>query len=335
MRPSRTRSTLGLTVVGGAVLLGLAVAPAAVTAHTDQLYTWAWSSGTGQSGFGTVSKADAELAFLNDDDIFYPYVSGMEVCDETGYAVIEGGGPVPAVLTWDHSTGQPMGDPVPFTSDAASVFGVGDIDTLPDCTLLGSVVLADETPYRSVIASINPATGFVDVLIELPGGIRETGVATNSAGQTFVFATDFDDAFVALAELDAGAIGPWTRLDTMMDLFGGGGSTDGVDFDATDRLWAVFLSEELSQVRLVSLAPGDDLAAATATDVGHLPTAQTTGPRVQSPVPLAADASPGPPAPPGPHLAATGADPLAALAVALLVVVVGVGLAAVRRTASR
>ncbi|MDH6181951.1 hypothetical protein M2152_002133 [Microbacteriaceae bacterium SG_E_30_P1] len=329
-----------IVIAGTAVAAAasLALLPAAATAHTDHLFTWSYSPvGSDAGGFSTASKTDAALALLGENTLpIIDEVSGMEVCDEVGYAVgfVEENSEVdfPAVATWDHSTGAILSGPVLLdlqTEVMSYVDDVVELDTLADCTVISIVhVYGGDEPGASFwgIAEIDPATGDTTVVLELPDyevveWSEFTGLATNAAGATHIF-FDLDGLpYYAAVDFEAGTLSDPVALQGLSDYFESSGFTQGVDFDAAGGLWLVTGVNAEEEYHLVSYAAGADLGTAIVTDIGILPY-YGDGLQISSPIPLTAEgAAVAPVTPAKPQLAATGSElpfGIAAGAIALL-----------------
>jgi hypothetical protein len=243
--------------------VALALLPSAAGGHTDNLFTWAYSPvGTDAGGFATASKTDASLALLGADTLpILEEVSGMEVCDETGYAlgwvVISSELEVPAIATWDHTTGAILTGPEELLLDTEDgIDYVVELDTLDGCRVIALAEIDSDGDYWAII-EIDAATGDATVLVELPDfpaqEFEYTGLATDSAGTTYIF-VDFDNVpGVAVVDFDSVAepISLPIALTGLMDYFESDGFTQGVDFDAADGLWLVTGVNEEEEYHLV------------------------------------------------------------------------------------
>lgn len=316
-------------LVAGAVAAAAAVllAPAAATAHTDDLYTWAYDPvGSDTGGFATTSKTDASLTLLPEDTLdIIGNVHGSEICNEEGYAagwLHEDSGSTPVVLTWDHTTGAIKTGPTEISfPEGHLIEDMAELDTLADCSVI-TLTRITNADFDWAIAKVDPATGQATVLVELPVFETEwcTGLATAPDGQTYVFVTIDAYPNVALVDLAAGTVGTPVLLNGLTTYFDGSpGFTAGVDFDASGVLWAITGVDQLAQYHLVSFDSGVSLPSATPTDIGDY--AFELPPFVNAPIPLTTEGlafvSPEEPA-----LAATGSEApigIAAGALALLV----------------
>lgn len=337
-----SRILLTGTVVAAATALILT--PMAATAHTDNLFTWAYNPGDpSTSGFATASKTDAALALLGVDTLsIIDDVTGTEVCDEAGYAVgtVDSGEFSEAsVLTFDHSTGAILSGPTTISLGAeTAIYGVDELDTFADCTLI-TLVTYSEGQTGEAIITVDPATGAGTVLVDLPALEAEdewdyTGLATTKDGVTYIFATIDSFPYVAVVDFDTQTISTPVPLAGLSASFDSSGFTMGVDFDAAGGLWVTTGVNEEEQYHLVSYASGADLAAAEPTDIGILPYQE--GLQIESPIPLAADSAAAAPVTPvepaKPVLAATGSEaPLGVGAAALVLLMAGAAVLLLRR----
>ncbi|MDO7880939.1 hypothetical protein [Antiquaquibacter soli] len=323
------RSILAAGVAAAA--LGLVVLPSAATAHTGNLYTWAYNPQVTPdvSGFATTSKTDAALAFLGADtssEIDSP--SGVEICAETAYAVSTQGD-ASVIVTWNHDTGALTSAPIDITIEDGAIDGVFELDTLLDCTVLTLAGLSGDLPGLAVI-SVDPATGAAAVVADLTEEPAEpTGIATNPSGATYLFGDVEGTPSVATFDPSTGVIGEWVEQAGIGDEFESTGFTQGVDFDAAGGLWIVAGINNEEQYHLLSYAAGADLATSPVTDIGILPYYSTPQElQIQSPIPLATDGI----AVVAPQLAATGAElPLGVALGAGILLLCGLALIAVRR----
>lgn len=331
------RSRLAFAGVAVAAAAGLVLVPTAASGHTDNLFTWV-DTDEG-AGFGTTSKTDAALTALGGDaGLEIDPATGIEICNEVGYAVgslLDGSG-TPAVVTWDHNTGALLSEPVELTIADGDVDGVVELDALADCTILAIAFLDGELPEAALV-SVDTLTGELTIVADLSSSPNPpSGVATNAAGTTFVFAGDFgDDGVFTTVDVTTGALGTWNELGGLIDFFEGGGPLFGVDFDATGTMWLITGADSLEEYHLVSFAPGADLATAQPTDVGTYP---FTDELVASPpFPLAAEGHAAVPAPaPAPQLAATGTELPAGIVVgAGILLLAGAALLTARRRAAQ
>lgn len=334
-----------LVIAGTAVAAAasLVLLPAAATAHTDHLFTWSYSpEGSDAGGFSTVSKTDAALALLGADTLpIIDEVSGMEVCNEIGYAVgwqdLGSEVEIPTVVTWDHSTGAILSGPEQLdlvTDEQAIVDDVLELDTLGDCTVISIAEIDDGEPgtFPSIV-EIDPATGDTTVLVELPLIEGEyTGLATDAAGVTHLFMTFAGYPYTRTIDLETGTLGDSTALAGLSEYFESSGFTEGVDFDAAGGLWLVTGVNAEEEYHLVSYAAGADLGSGTPTDIGILPY-YGDGLQINSPIPLTADAAPVAPIEPAkPQLAATGSElPVGFGAAALALLLAGGTVLVLRR----
>lgn len=323
----RHRFVLGLAAVGAAT--GLALVPAAATAAGTTLYTWAYNPvGTDVGGFATTSTTDAALALLGTDTLAQMYASGTEVCGGTGYAVgeVDGGDldDIPVVATFDVVTGAITSGPTALTIVDGAVTDVVEADTLADCTLLTIAFIEGDYTGWAVV-EVNAATGVVEIVAELSpiDGVDYTGLATDSAGTTYLFGNVDDQPWVTILDLVTGTFPEPSIMAGLIDFYESGGFTLGVDFDASDGLWVVNGVNAEEEYHLSSFASGADLTLDEPVDIGVLPYYDTPNQlRISSPIPLAA----GPTPPPTPQLAATGSTvPLASIALGGLLGLAGAG----------
>lgn len=292
-------------VVAASAALALAVIPSAATAHTDNLYTWAFfpDADPGLSGFATTSKTDAALTLLptNTDDLFHS-PTGTEVCNEVGYAVGDFFDDEAGFLVWDHESGALIGAIDALWTTGGAVREVWELDTLADCTILTIGALEGPDVPSTAVLSINLATHSVDVVVDLSvlDVMDITGLATDPTGVTYLFAVVANYPHYAVLDLAAGTAGEWQPLTSLSGHFESTGFTLGVDFDASGVLWAVTGVNNEEAYHLVSLS-GPDLGSATVTDAGILPYSGD-GLQISEPIPLTAEHAP------SPQLADTGAE---------------------------
>lgn len=321
MAAPRTKTLASIALVStGLLLFG---APSAAFAHTDSLYTWAYDQDAGDDGkFVTVSKTDAQLQAVSSTGELVNVV-GMEICDEVGYAVgnFEDG---IIVFEWNHSTGYPVGGPVELVADVTAWDGADsveienlvDLDTTADCTLLSivgfSVQNDQETMSFVAVSSIDPETGLVTPLVEIPvDDPEDMSLATDPLTATTYLFLEFDGspAFTPL-DLDAGTYGEPETLGGVIDFFDSGGFPQGADFDATGTLWIIVGVNALESYRLVSLAaPSANLGTTSPDDIGSLPYSGEPRLLVDPFIPLTVDPAgvvPDPDPDPEPVLPATG-----------------------------
>jgi len=331
MRHSRILVTGAVAAAATALLL----APAAATAHTDNLYTWADDGlGDGESvgGFATTSKTDASLAFLSAGTTeAIDQATGVEICDEVGYAVSRTSDEYAGILTWDHTTGAILSGPVDIYVGNEPVYDAVELDTLADCTVISIVDFDSET--GTAIAKIDPLTGEATALVDLPYFETEnyTGLATAPDGSTYIFVTVDGYPNVALVDFSTSSIGVPVLLNGLSTYFDSSGFTYGVDFDAAGGLWAITGVNQLEEYHLVSFAAGASLPSATPTDIG--PYSYVIPPFVDAPIPLSTEGlAETPVAPIEPALAATGSEaPLGIAAGALALLVAGGAVLTLRR----
>jgi hypothetical protein len=318
-------------LVAGSLIAG---APLAASAHTGQLFTWAYTlladSVTG--GFAHVSQTDGSLTpvgGVTDPDFM---ASGGEVCDEKAWAIaVETEEVAASVFTWDHSTGA-FGPLVELTADAADFEGATSVtietaysaDTLADCTALAYVEY-----YVNVeggggpalwLSSIDVATGAATPLVQLVTDAEGDdveynwhGIATNPlTGVTYLWfelGGEGGDGlpYVVTADLEAGTVGVPVVLGAAAFYQSEAFVTE-ADFEPSGILWLSLGVYELEQFRLLSFPTGADLAGAGFSEHGAIPYVDEgtiTGTVVRSPDVLTYD--------PEPALAATGSQPIGAL----------------------
>lgn len=330
------RSRLAFAGIALAATTGLVLVPTAASSHTDNLFTWVDTEDG--AGFGTTSRTDAALTALGGGaGLELEVATGAEVCNEVGYAVGSelGGEATPVVVTWDHSTGALLSDPVDLWIADGDVEGALELDTLADCTILTIAFLEGELPEAALV-SVDPATGELTIVADLSSSPnRPSGVATNAAGTTFVFAGDYGTAGTfTTVDVTTGAVGTWTELGGLIEFFEGPGPLFGVDFDAADTMWLIIGADSEETYFLVSFAAGADLATAQPTEIG--PYAFEGDVIAEPPFPLAAEGHASVPVPASePTLAATGAELPAGIVISggILLLVGAALLIARRRTA--
>lgn len=289
-RPTRSRA-LPLTgaALATAALVFAAAAPA--SAHTDDLFTFVQLDGN--SGFGSVSKTDAAMAFLGAaTDLF---ITGAEIVGEQGYGVAVADEVGPVVFRWNHDTGA-ISTPVPLVIDS-SLFLYGDeefdfaadhvvigLDSLTDGTLLTIIAVDSEEggEYYQGIVAVDPATGEVEPLVKLPliVGATYSSIATDpTTGTTYVFyfyPSGISTAIVVDLELGLAPLDP-LPLTGVSELFDdSGGFPLGADFDAAGVLWHVVGVDELEEYHLLRF-PAPFATTATPVDLGELPWIVTPG----------------------------------------------------------
>ena len=313
-----TRFTSVALLATGLLLLGT---PTAAFAHTDGLYSWA---NTGDDGtFATVDKSDAQLeailALASPDQ-----VTGMEICDENGYAVgyLEGDA---FVLGWNHSTGEVSDGPTLLTadptfwagSDQVTVTQIVELDTTADCTLLSIAefeIVADQDTYTVwAVSTVDPETGLTEQVVVIPPFTQDlnyTSVATDPlTGITYLFLEVENDLAFVVLDLAGGTMSSLSGLNGVTGHFSSDGFPQGADFDAAGTLWLIAQIDDLEQYRLLSLAgPAANLESTAPTDIGSLPYIQMEPINVDIPVPLTVDPAEVPVLVPDPVLPATGAS---------------------------
>jgi hypothetical protein len=268
----------------------LVAAPLAASAHTGNLFTWAYdASGENEvGGFATISQTDASIAFLGTPATENLYTIGADICtDETSWGVAETGEPT-VLFTWNHDTGE-LGLPVvaeAFVADFPQAEGVfvEDLwaaDSLPGCVKLAFVLYSvsfGDGPSDDVLALsyVDVATGAVHPVVELPtdddgSEIDWTGIATDpTTGFTRLFATFQSGPYFAAADLAAGEVSELQSLGGADDLFEGGAPGE-ADFQPDGKLWLYY--EFAEGAFLLSYPAGADLTTADPTNVGE-PTSQ-------------------------------------------------------------
>lgn len=317
-----TRSTRTLAGVAATAALALALVPsAAASAHTDDLFTWVLTYGEDESGFATTSKSDASLAYLGANTYGeLPYVTGMEICDEVGFAVTDASND-PSYVLFDHVTGEIVKESAPITHATLDVYSVWEADALGDCSFLTLADLVDEQEnYYHVLLRVDIATGEATVLVDL-SDIEgwATGVATDANGVTYIFGEQFEDGtiYVAVVDIATGTVGDWEPLVSVNELFESNVFSMGVDFDASGALWMTVGVWNEEQYHLVALTGTGAPTARIAEDRGILPWSGDAGDLVVGEtIPLTAEQASSPPPAPGPQLANTGAGVPAGVVVA-------------------
>lgn len=329
-----TISRIALSVTAIAAAVTLALMPTAASGHTDNLFTWA-ESGEEFTGFATTSRTDATLTPLG-EDVDLEFVSGMEICDEVGYAVGPQIEEPPFVVTWNHDTGALLTEPVSLWIEEGDVGEVAELDTLADCTLL-AIAFFEAGATTAALVVIDPATGELTVVVDLSGlALRPSGIATDAAGVTYLFASDYgSDATVAVVDLDAGTLGPFAELAGMVAYYEGGGPTYGVDFDGSGVMWMIIGADAQELYRLTSFAAEADLATATPVDSGYYPFEDELV--ANPPFALTAEGSSvTPPPAPAPQLAATGTElPAGVVLAAGILLLAGAALVLTRRRSAQ
>jgi hypothetical protein len=230
--------------------LGL-VAAAPASAHTNNMYTVIEFDETTEAlGFATYSKTDGTTAYLGE---MFPAdqtldIAGIEVHEEQGLVIGDNDGST-FVQAWDHTTGEvvPAAPSLSLGLEDTTLDGVVGLDTLLDGTPVTIVEFEstsdpEDPTDRVALASVNPATGELIILVDFSGAIAlddgtlvydPTGVATDPAtGITYVFLeSDDDEVFFLPITAAPVTIGVPT-------LFEGSyferGRIDGADFDPTD-----------------------------------------------------------------------------------------------------
>lgn len=321
-------------IVAGSLIAG---APLAASAHTGQLFTWAYTLFTDSvsGGFAHVSQTDGSLTPVGgvDDPDFM--ASGGEVCDEKAWAIAVEGEAAASVFTWDHSTGA-FGALVDLTADTADFEGATSVsiedaysaDTLSDCAALAYVEY-----YVNVeggggpalwLSSIDVASGATTPLVQLitdaEGDDVEYnwgGIATNPlTGVTYLWfqlGGDGDGGdglpYVVTADLATGTLGVPVVMAGAVDFYSESEAfVTEADFEPSGILWLSLGVNDLEQFRLLSFPVGADLAGGGFSEHGAIPYIEqgsTSGTVVRAPDVLTYD--------PEPALAATGSQPVGAL----------------------
>lgn len=306
VRRTTARFSLTAAVIAGLVFAG-AVAPATAAEEGIGLYS-ATDPDTGADAFVSLSTTDATATQIGASHEGLWIVS-VEYADGIGYALTGVGDEyIASISTWDVSTGMLLST-VPLSVSDDNFDSVRDayaLDVRTDGVLLTIVVLDDDTDWgERWVASIDPATGEVTPLVELPAGDVTPyyeGLATNPVdGVTYVF-FDYDEGmpYMVVVDFTTSSLGAETELQGIQDSLGSGWISEG-DFDATGTLWFTYSGG-------VSRTDGDLDIATEATRLGD--------PDITSKA-----IAVGPPyAPPAPQLADTGLEvaPLLAGAAALL-----------------
>lgn len=328
---NRRRLAATALVLSTASLLAL---PTAASGHTDNLYTWAFvdpESESFSSGFATTSKSDAALAFLGDQtNPTIGGVSGMEICADSGYAVGYAG--EPSIVQWNHDSGAVVGEPVGLSlaTDPDSELFVYELDSLADCTLLTILQYPGEFEAPdTAVAVVDPVSGVVTtkVLLDPLGDGAYRGIATDPvSGVTYLFGDDGETTGYWVVNVAAGTYSDFVPTPAVPEYFSSDTFAQGADFDAAGGLWIVMGVIQQENYRLVSFAPGADLATAEPiSSPGILPSGFQSGVTVVgTPIPLAADHT----VAVKPALAATGSTTQPLIAAALLALV-GLGFALV------
>jgi len=281
---ARIRFAAGALMIAG---LSLVVSPLAASAHTGNLYTWAYqydeSSERSELGFATVSTTDASLTPLERVNVD---VAGAEICEETGWAVgsDEGGA---YVVDWDHETGA-VGTPVALTADPLDFDDALSVeadeawaaDSLLDCARIAYVeftVQFGEFDIQQVqtVSFVNADGSTVPIVFLEPDVEGDTiswmGIATDPlSGTTYLFAQIMDLPYVAVLDVDARTYGPLQVMAGAVAAFESDGFGVEADFQPDGVLWMIYGVWASETYRLVRFEPGADLVTAEPTDLGEL-----------------------------------------------------------------
>jgi hypothetical protein len=217
----------------GALAVGITL-PAA--AHTGAFFTIDFVPD--DNFFSTISPVDASTAPFGEPVPFS--ARGIEIFNESAHALYgtEGG---PVLTTWDHSTGV-VGSGVAIQQpEGYFMDGMSGLDTTPDGRILSIAALwIPEDTDGAFIVEIDPATGELDLLVDLSGtDFYPSSLATDPlTGITYVFSgTQYLEV-----NIETGAYGELVDLlGVVEDL--GFGSVDGVDFDSAGTLWFLYDGE--------------------------------------------------------------------------------------------
>lgn len=319
----RTASFTTMAAVIGALVFVGPVTAANALGEPDGLYSVDGDEGSGQ--FVQLDKTDATPTLLGSVTDAYRFTS-VEVVDGLGYAIGVILGPdeetdeddVFAVFTWNITTGAVL-TAVPVTHSAVIVT-LFALDTRMDGLLISYV--AEQGQDTLWIASIDPVTGAVDLLVDLSLADEDLifeGLATNPVdGITYALA-DFDDDVPAMSpvDFDTGTLGDSIFFEEVAASLGGGWFSEG-DFDEFGVLWFTYSGD-----------PGGVGRTNAPTDVGV--DADLLGdPDVADSAITVGSTTPVEPAPEpelAPELAATGSTAAALPAFGVAAVLLGLGAA--------
>jgi LPXTG-motif cell wall-anchored protein len=233
------RIGVGIAAIG---LLGL-TGIASVGAHTGSLFTVGY--GDDFEAFSTIGQSDAVVTPLPTHTTGNYEWYAVEIVGEQAYAL----GAISEsqddrtyyITTWDHSTGA-QGAPVAITSPVPDVeFDVWALDSRADGTLLVLVELEQEGADEWV-ASVDPATGTLTLLIDMSGvsDFLDSLATDPTTGTSYVLA-DENDGLPEFLPLDfsvvpgtySGVPIPIPAIQTAL----GNGYMTAADFDTAGTLW--------------------------------------------------------------------------------------------------
>jgi LPXTG-motif cell wall-anchored protein len=332
------RLAAGTLMVAGLTLLA---APLAASAHSGNLFTWAYLDAEGDepSGFATISQTTALSTTLGAQEVQEMAADGADICtDETAWGIADLEQAV-ALYTWDHTTGV-VGLPVPPVATLAdfpgaetvSVEGIWAADSLPGCVKIAFVEYQidypeDPTDLITTVSFVDVATGDVHPIVEVPtlNGqdlIEWEGIATDpTTGFTHVFAYYLGTSYYAFVDIPDGEISELRAMAGVPPVLSNPGAPGEADFQPDGKLWMFYSQPE--NYSLLSFAPASDLTTAVPTVVGDANGTGPNGEHLHTTWTLTYDPA---------ALPATGGElPLGLLAVGGALVLAGAGLAAVRQ----
>lgn len=227
------------TAVGiGAALAGVLAVGMSIpaSAHTGAFFTVDFVPD--DDFFATISPLDALTAPFGEP---VPFTArGIEIFSESAYALYgtEGG---PVLATWDHSAGTVGSEVAIQQPEDYLMDGMSGLDTTPDGRILSIAALwIPEVLDGAFIVEIDPATGALDLLVDLSGtDFYPSSIATDpTTGATYVFSgTQYLEV-----DIQTGAYGELVDLlGVVEDL--GFGSVEGADFDTAGTLWFFYDGE--------------------------------------------------------------------------------------------
>lgn len=340
MTASRSRIVAAALIAGGLVI---AAAPMSAAAHTGKLYTWMIQEIEPQeeylTGFADLSQTDASTAFLPVQTDIPQLANGADICANGDAWGSLGGESAPALFTWNHDTGALGATSAPFLTNpeffpgafAISSVQVVSADSLADCTKL--VIGFYEVEWEEggddelliALSSVDPATGAVTAIVSLSGAAELwRGIATDPVtGVTYLFFRFESDPYYTVLDLSTPAVSEAVPMQGLSEAFEDGGQVLEADFQPDGKLWMLYDSNLTStDVKLLSFAPGADLAAAVPTTIGSINDDPSAGLFNFAADVLAYDPQ---------LLPATGGTPTGMLAVGAALVLAGAVIAVMRR----